>query len=200
MSDANFKNAALVLVDIQNDFCPGGALAVRDGDEIVPIVNQLILHFPVVVATLDWHPADHCSFRVQGGPWPPHCVQGSRGAELHPDLDTSRITFNVRKAFTRDKDEYSEFAGVDEKGRSLRELLRNVKQLYFVGLATDYCVRATALDALKLGYEVFVVTDAVRAVNVKPGDGKRALAEMERAGAHLGTSAELLGRGSANSS
>jgi nicotinamidase/pyrazinamidase len=192
MSDANFKNAALVLVDIQNDFCPGGALAVRDGDEIVPIVNQLIPHFPVVVATLDWHPADHCSFRVQGGPWPPHCVQGSRGAELHPDLDTSRITFNVRKAFTRDKDEYSEFAGVDEKGRSLRELLRNVKQLYFVGLATDYCVRATALDALKLGYEVFVVTDAVRAVNVKLGDGERALVEMKRAGVRLLKSKEVL--------
>ncbi|HUK82433.1 MAG TPA: bifunctional nicotinamidase/pyrazinamidase [Verrucomicrobiae bacterium] len=192
MSDANFKNAALVLVDIQNDFCPGGALAVRDGDKIVSVVNRLIPHFPVVVAARDWHPADHCSFKAQGGPWPPHCVLGSRGAELHPDLDATRITSNIRKAFTRDADSYSEFSGVDEMGRSLHALLRDVKQLYIVGLATDYCVRATALDALKLGYEVFVVTDAVRAVNVRPGDGEQALAEMERAGASLVKSKEVL--------
>lgn len=189
-----FNNAALLLVDIQNDFCPGGALAVRDGDAVVPVANRLMPLFPVVVATQDWHPTDHCSFRTQGGPWPPHCVQGSPGAELHRQLDSSHITFSVRKAFTRDADAYSEFAGVDENGRSLDELLRKrgVKRLFVVGLATDYCVRATVLDGLKLGYEVTVVTDGVRAVNVKPDDGATALKEMAAAGAKLVESKDLL--------
>jgi nicotinamidase/pyrazinamidase len=176
-------NAALILVDIQNDFCPGGALAVREGDQVVPVANALIPKFPVVVATQDWHPADHCSFKI----WPPHCVQGTPGAELHPKLDRSRVTFSVRKAFTRDADAYSEFSGVDEAGRRLDELLRRrgVKALYVVGLATDYCVRATVLDGLKLGYQVYVITDGIRAVNVKPDDGANALEEMATAGAKL---------------
>ena len=178
-----FDNAALILVDIQNDFCPGGALAVREGDQVVPVANRLIPKFPVVVVTQDWHPADHCSFKI----WPPHCVQNTPGAELHPQLDRSRIAFSVRKAFTPDADAYSEFSGVDEAGRGLDELLRSqgVKTLYVVGLATDYCVRATVLDGLKLGYEVNVVTDGVRAVNVKPEDGAKALDEMAKAGATL---------------
>jgi len=194
MSDARFNDSVLVLVDIQNDFCPGGALAVREGDQVVPVANRLIPRFPVVVTTQDWHPADHCSFKTQGGPWPPHCVQGSRGAELHPDLDQSRITFHVRKAFTRHADSYSEFAGADGQGRSLDDLLRKheVKRLYVVGLATDYCVRATVLDGLQHGYEVFVITDGIRAVNVHPDDGAKALAEMKQAGAHLVTSKEVL--------
>lgn len=184
-----FANAALILVDIQNDFCPGGALAVREGDQVVPVANRLIPKFPVVVATQDWHPVDHCSFKI----WPPHCVQGTRGAELHPALDASRITFSVRKAFTREADAYSEFSGVDENGRGLDELLRarGVTTLYIVGLATDYCVRATALDGLKLGYEVNVITDGVRGVNVKPDDDKKALEEMSKAGARLVASAKL---------
>src|SRR2546422_5009301 len=165
----NFDNAALILVDIQNDFCPGGALAVRGGDQIVPVANRLVPYFPVVIATQDWHPADHCSFKAEGGPWPPHCVQGSRGAALHADLDTRSVAHYVRKAFTRDADSYSEFGGVDEHGRNLDELLKahGVTMLHVVGLATDYCVRATVLDALKLGYEVYVVTNAMRAVNVQ---------------------------------
>jgi nicotinamidase/pyrazinamidase len=186
-------NVALILVDIQNDFCPGGALAVSEGDQVVPVANILMPKFPVVVATFDWHPADHCSFKTQGGPWPPHCVQGTSGAELHPKLDRSHITFSVRKAFTRDADAYSEFSGVDEAGHSLHELLRrhDVKTLFIVGLATDYCVRATVLDGLKLGYQIHVVTDGVRAVNVKPNDGAQALDEMAQAGARLITSPQV---------
>jgi nicotinamidase/pyrazinamidase len=184
-----FDNVALILVDIQNDFCPGGALAVRGGDQVVPVANRLIQTFPVVVATQDWHPADHCSFQT----WPPHCVQNTPGADLHPALDTSRITFSVRKAFTREADAYSEFSGVDEDGRGLDKLLRSraVKTLYVVGLATDYCVRATVLDGLKLGYEVNVITDGVRAVNVKPDDGANALDEMAKAGATLVNSQQV---------
>ena len=185
-----FDNAALILVDIQNDFCPGGALAVREGDQVVPVVNRLIPKFPVVVATQDWHPPNHCSFKI----WPPHCVQNTPGAELHPALDKSRITFSARKAFTREADAYSGFSGVDEAGRGLDDLLRKrgIKRLYLVGLATDYCVRATVLDGLKLGYEVNVITDGVRAVNVKPDDGATALDEMARTGAKLVVSASLL--------
>lgn len=177
-----FDNAALILVDIQNDFCPGGALAVRDGDQVVPVANRLSPKFPVVVATQDWHPANHCSFKI----WPPHCVQDTPGAELHRDLDQSRITCRVRKGFARDEDSYSGFPGLDEV---LRE--HGVKELFVVGLATDYCVRATVLDGLKLGYEVNVVTDGVRAVDVKPGDGAKALAQMAEAGAALLESAAV---------
>ena len=189
-----FKDAALILVDIQNDFCPGGALAVAEGEQIVPVVNRLMPHFRLVVSTLDWHPANHVSFREQGGPWPPHCVQNTFGAELHPALDRAPIAHTFRKASTADRDAYSEFEGVDEQQRSLDDYLksRGVRRVYVVGLATDYCVRATALDALRFGYETYVVTDAVRAVNVQPDDGAKALAEMQDSGAHLVTSTALL--------
>ena len=189
-----FKDAALILVDIQNDFCPGGALAVAEGDQVVAVVNRLMPRFPLVVSTLDWHPANHVSFREQGGPWPPHCVQQTFGAELHPALDRAPIAHTFRKASTADRDAYSEFEGTDDRQRSLDEYLksRGVRRVYLVGLATDYCVRATALDALRLGYETYVVTDAVRAVNVQPDDGAKALAEMRATGAHLVTSNALL--------
>ncbi|MGD0649601.1 MAG: bifunctional nicotinamidase/pyrazinamidase [Verrucomicrobiia bacterium] len=187
------NDTALILVDIQNDFCPGGALAVREGDKIVPVVNRLIPLFHWILATQDWHPVDHCSFKAQGGPWPPHCVRGTRGAELHPALDKSRITHFVRKAFAQDADSYSEFSGFDEPGRSLDELLKShdATTLYIVGLATDYCVRATVLDGLNRGYIVYAVTDAMRAVEVIPGDGETALREMAGAGAHLVTSEQI---------
>jgi len=192
--NARFFNAALIVVDVQNDFCPGGALPVPDGDQVVAVINRLLPLFPLVVAGMDWHPADHCSFRAQGGPWPPHCVQGTFGAELHPGLDYHRMTHIVRKASRRDRESYSEFDGRDEQGRSLKELLARsrVQTLYLTGLATDYCVRATALDARQRGYDVFVITDAVRAVNVKPGDGEQALREMAVAGARLVTSQEVV--------
>jgi nicotinamidase/pyrazinamidase len=197
MMNKGLKDAALVLVDIQNDFCPGGALAVAEGDQIVGVVNRLIPEFPLVISTQDWHPANHISFKDQGGPWPPHCVQGTRGAELHPALNTGRIVNYFRKASSQNKDAYSEFEGVDEAGRTLDEMLksRRVSRLYVAGLATDYCVLATVLDGLKNGYEVYAITDAVRAVNVEPDDGQKALERMAREGARLVTSDEIL-RGS----
>ena len=184
------QESALILVDIQNDFCPGGALAVNEGDRIVPIVNRLISRFPLVISTQDWHPANHISFEAQGGPWPAHCVQGTAGAELHPDLKTDTVALYFRKASSPDKDDYSEFAGKDEQGRSLDEVLKDygVKTIYIVGLATDYCVLETVLDGLKYGYEVYAVTDAMRAVNVNPDDEEKALYKMASSGAHLVTS------------
>ena len=187
-------DAALILVDIQNDFCPGGALAVNEGDQIVPVVNRLMPRFPLVLSTQDWHPVNHISFRERGGPWPPHCVQGTRGAELHSDLKTDTIAHYFRKASSPDNDDYSEFAGKDDRGRALDEILRSygVKKVYVAGLATDYCVLETVLDGLKHGYEVYAVTDAMRAVNVNAADGEEALQTMSSRGAHLVTSDEVL--------
>jgi nicotinamidase/pyrazinamidase len=191
------KDSALILVDIQNDFCPGGALAVAEGDRIVEPVNRLMPHFPLVISTQDWHPANHVSFKAQGGPWPPHCVQGTRGAELHPALETQTIAHYLRKASSPDKDDYSEFEGKDDQGRSLDQVLKshNVKRIFAAGLATDYCVLATVLDGLKLGYEVVAITDSMRAVNVEPEDGARALRQMSEAGANLVTSDDILENG-----
>jgi nicotinamidase-related amidase len=191
---SQLQHAALILVDIQNDFCPGGALAVNEGDQIVPIVNRLMSRFPLVISTQDWHPPDHVSFRERGGPWPPHCVQGTRGAELHPDLKTDTIAHYFHKASSPDTDDYSEFAGKDERGRTLDQVLRDpgTRKLYVVGLATDYCVLETVLDGLKLGYEVFAVRDAMRAVNVNSADGEQALKKMSDSGATLVTSDEVL--------
>ena len=191
------KHSALILVDIQNDFCPGGALAVAEGDRIVDPVNRLMPHFPLVISTQDWHPANHVSFKAQGGPWPPHCVQGTRGAELHPALETQTIAHYLRKASSPGKDDYSEFEGKDDQGRSLDQVLKshNVKRIFAAGLATDYCVLATVLDGLKLGYEVVAITDSMRAVNVEPEDGARALRQMSEAGASLVTSDDILESG-----
>ena len=187
-------DSALVLVDIQNDFCPGGALAVAEGDKTVDVANRLMPHFPLVVSTQDWHPVNHVSFKERGGPWPPHCVQGTPGAELHPALNRTPIAHYFFKASSADKDAYSEFEGRDEAGHSLNEVLRGygVTKLYVAGLATDYCVRATVLDGVSLGYQVYVCTDGVRAVNVDPRDGEKALNEMSKAGVRLVTSAEIL--------
>ena len=193
----DLQNSALILVDIQNDFCPGGALAVEEGDQIVEVVNRLMPLFPLVISTQDWHPARHISFKAQGGPWPPHCVQFTRGAELHPALNTQPIAHYLRKAASPGKDDYSEFEGKDDQGRSLDQVLRSqdVKRIFAVGLATDYCVLATVLDGLKLGYEVVAVTDAMRAVNVEPEDGDKALRQMAEAGAQLTTSDQILQSG-----
>jgi nicotinamidase/pyrazinamidase len=192
---SKFGSSALVLVDIQNDFCPGGALAVAEGDKIVEIVNRLVPEFQLIISTQDWHPADHISFKEQGGPWPPHCVQGTAGAELHAVLDQTRIGYYFRKASSQSKDAYSEFEGTDDDGRTLDQALKSsgIERIYVVGLATDYCVKATVLDGIKLGYDVYVVTDAVRAVNVAPDDGEKALKEMASAGAHLVTSDQIIG-------
>lgn len=152
---------ALIIVDVQNDFCPGGALAVAAGDDVVPILNRLAPHFGTVVATQDWHPADHRSFASQGGPWPVHCVAETPGAALHPALDREPIDLLIRKATTAQDEAYSGFDGTDLASQ-LRQ--RGVRRVYVAGLALDYCVDATALDARRAGFETYVIRDATRAV------------------------------------
>lgn len=173
---------AFIMTDIQNDFCPGGALAVPEGDTIIQPVNSTARLFSTVVATQDWHPSDHCSFKQQGGPWPPHCIQNTWGSELHPLVDKKRIGFRIRKAQHRDRDAYSGF-----QETPLEEELkkRGVKRLFFSGLATDYCVKRTALDAIKRGFVAIVLTDLVRAINLRPNDEKKALEDMTEAGVLL---------------
>ena len=179
---------ALVIVDVQNDFTTGGALAVPDGDAVVAPLNSLGARFDVVFATRDWHPPDHQSFVEQGGPWPPHCVQGTAGAELHPGLDRSRIDEVVDAGDRADVEGYSAFDGTDFESR-LRS--RGVDSLVVGGLATDYCVRATALDARAVGFDVKLVTDAIRGIEAQPGDVERALVDMQEAGVELVTVEDL---------
>jgi nicotinamidase/pyrazinamidase len=172
---------ALVIVDFQNDFTPGGALAVPEGDTIAAKLNALAASgdYDLVVATRDWHPADHSSFAEQGGPWPVHCVAGTQGAQLHADLDRTRIDITVDKGQDVKTDGYSGFEGTD-----LEEILRErgVTQVTVVGLATDYCVKNTALDALRAGFAVTVDSSAARGVEVEAGDSERALEEVRAAG------------------
>lgn len=182
---------ALIMVDTQVDFCPGGALAVADGDQVVPVLNRVQPLFRTVVATRDWHPAGHCSFREQGGAWPPHCVQGTPGAEYHPDLDLSRVAVQVIKADTVEVESFDNFAGTPDLAAELRA--RGVTRVFVGGLATEYCVKNTVLGALQRGFETVALTDAMRAVDVKPGDGERALRDMAQAGAVLTTSKALAG-------
>ena len=172
---------ALVIVDFQNDFTPGGALAVPDGDKIADRVNELAASgdFDLVVATRDWHPPNHGSFAEQGGPWPVHCVAGSEGAQLHPALDQSKVDVIVDKGQSPDTDGYSGFEGTELESL-LRE--RGITHVTVVGLATDYCVKNTALDALRKGFHVTVDTAAVRGVDVHEGDSERALDEIRAAG------------------
>jgi nicotinamidase/pyrazinamidase len=176
---------ALLVIDFQNDFCPGGALAVPHGDEIAPRVNELIDsgRFDLVVATRDWHPPNHNSFEAQGGPWPPHCVQGTDGAELHPSLDRSKIDVVVDAGYRPELEGYSGFEATDLE-QELRE--RGIERVTVVGLATDYCVRATALDALRDGLDVTVDPEGVRGIDVQRGDSQRALDELREAGASVG--------------
>lgn len=175
---------ALILVDVQLDFLPGGSLAVPRGDEVVPALNRYIAVFRgltlPVVATRDWHPPDHCSFRAQGGPWPPHCVAGSAGAHFATLLDLPCEAHIVSKATSRDRDAYSGF-----EGTGLDDWLRRAgaSRVFVGGLATDYCVLNTVRDALRFGYATFLLLDAVRAVDVAAGDGARAIDEMRRLGA-----------------
>ena len=178
------RGDALPVVDVQVDFLPGGNLAVREGDAVVAPLNGWIARFEAaglpVFATRDWHPADHCSFRAQGGIWPAHCVAGTRGAEFADALALPRAVRIVSKAARNDADAYSGFEGTDLDAR-LRAA--GVRRIFVGGLATDYCVVNTVADALKLGYAVIVLVDAIRAVDVKPGDGERAIAAMFAAGA-----------------
>lgn len=184
------KNSALIVVDVQNDFCPGGALAVPRGDEVVSIINRLInLDFSLVVVTQDWHPDRHCSFIENGGLWPKHCVAGTIGADLRLDLTLAkRECVLIRKGTELYKDAYSGF-----EGTGLEKTLNDVgiKRVFVCGLATDYCVKATALDAKKAGFETFVIIDACRGVNVKKGDVARAVKEMRKAGIKIIASKDI---------
>jgi nicotinamidase/pyrazinamidase len=201
---------ALLLIDLQYDFCPGGALAVARGDETIPVANRLIPRFTTIVATQDWHPKDHGSFAVNhpgvkpydlgelaGLPqvmWPAHCVQGTRGAELHKKLDRNLITEVFRKGTDPAIDSYSGFYdNGHRKSTGLGDWLkaRDAEELVILGLATDYCVKFTALDARQLGFNVTVVSDGCRGVNLDPADSDKAFAEMRAAGATVVDSAAI---------
>ncbi|HEX2084338.1 MAG TPA: nicotinamidase [Solirubrobacteraceae bacterium] len=175
---------ALVVVDFQNDFTPGGALPVPDGDAIAPRVQELLDddRFDLVVATRDWHPPHHGSFQAQGGPWPPHCVQRTPGAELHPAVPRERVDVVLDKGQDPGTDGYSAFDGTGF-GDLLRD--RGVHRLTLVGLATDYCVKNTALDALREGFDVEIDRKGVRGIDVTPGDVERAIAEVTAAGGRV---------------
>ena len=179
---------ALVIVDVQNDFIPGGALPVPEGEAVIEPLNRLARAYNTVFATRDWHPPDHHSFEPEGGPWPVHCVQGTEGAELHPDLDRSQIDDVVDKGDRRGVEGYSAFDGTDFEQR-LRE--RGIDSLAIGGLAENICVRWTALEARHLGFGVKLVEDATRGIDVEEGDTDRALEEMRAAGVQLVRSGEL---------
>jgi nicotinamidase/pyrazinamidase len=176
--------SALIIVDVQNDFCPGGALPVPEGNLVVPVLNRYIRRFQdagaPVVATRDWHPQTHCSFKEHGGIWPPHCIQESDGAAFHPELALPSDVLVISKANTPDTDAYSGFQGT-ELAWELRQ--RGVERVFVGGLATDYCVKSTVLDALREGFQAFFLADASRGVDVSPGDSRRAVEEMTAAGA-----------------
>jgi nicotinamidase/pyrazinamidase len=177
---------ALVIVDVQNEFCPGGALEVPEGDQVVPVLNRWIKRArrarALIVATRDWHPPDHMSFAAQGGPWPVHCVQETPGAAFHPDLTLPEDTVIISKGMAPEDEGYSGFEGTD-----LAQRLKDagVRRLWVGGLALDYCVRATVLGGLEAGFEVHLIGDATRAVNLSPDDGRIAIQRMRSAGARI---------------
>lgn len=202
---------ALVMVDLQNDFCSGGNLAVPEGEAVVPIANRLQKEFDLVIATQDWHPNDHMSFAANHAGhsvgdvvlvdnisqvlWPKHCVQESQGAAFHPQLETQKISKIVHKGADKKVDSYSAFYdNAHQRSTGLGEHLRSlgVNDIYIMGLATDYCVKFSALDAIKLGFRVFVVLDACRGVGLKEHDIEKAVAEMRQAGVNMLNSEDLI--------
>jgi len=192
-SEAIETRDALLIIDIQNDFLPGGSLAVSGSEQIIPAINRCIEKFNTlghpIFLTRDWHPVDHWSFAGQGGPWPPHCVAGTVGAEFSTSLLQPKTVQVISKGVRRDSEGYSDFEAPDLPAKLERA---GIRRLFVAGLATDYCVLRTVLDALKLGYQVFLLQDAVRAVNVKPDDGDRALQAMRQNGAQLISSDQIL--------
>lgn len=183
------RRAALLVVDVQVDFCPGGSLAVPDGDQVLAPLNRYLGLFSELGSTVfvsrDWHPPTSKHFRGNGGNWPPHCIQGTAGAAFHPRLRLPEGTIVVSKGMADWDDGYSAMAGVTENGTQLTMLLRRMAldRLYVGGLATDYCVKQTVLEALKEGFAVTLLTDAIRGVDLEPGDSQRALKAMLEAGA-----------------
>jgi nicotinamidase/pyrazinamidase len=182
---------ALLLVDPQNDFCPGGSLPVPDGDAVMPVLNRWAdvaraAGVPIFVSR-DWHPQRTTHFKEFGGVWPPHCVMGTRGAEFHPELRVPPEATVISKGMGEAEDAYSAFQARDDAGALLAELLRrrSVRRLYVMGLATDYCVKASAVGGIEAGLHVTVVPDGMRAVNLQPNDGDQAVAEMRQAGVEV---------------
>ncbi|MBC7236089.1 MAG: nicotinamidase [Chloroflexi bacterium] len=189
--------SALLIVDMQNDFLPGGALAVPGGDVLIPVLNEYIrlaieAGLPVI-ATRDWHPEQTAHFTSGGGKWPPHCVQNTWGAKFHPDLAYSDKVLILSKGMDPQADSYSAFDAQDDRGRPLAQVLSDlgIEHLYIGGLALDYCVRASALDALQRGLGVTLLIDATRAVNLEIHDGEKALEDIVRAGGNVATIEQL---------
>lgn len=186
------KRDALIIVDVQRDFCPGGTLPVPNGDAVVPVLNGYIKIFgkagASIYATRDWHPPNHASFKEKGGIWPTHCVQGTEGAKFHPELELPKVAVVVSKATDPEKDAYSGF-----ESTNLKEELegKEIKRVFIGGLATDYCVKSTILDAIKQGFETVLLQDAIRGVNLKPHDAERAIKGMVAAGAKKATLHDL---------
>jgi nicotinamidase/pyrazinamidase len=187
------KTDALIVVDVQNDFCPGGALPVPEGDQIIPAINEYITIFKKanagVFATRDWHPPNHVSFKAQGGPWPPHCIQNTQGAEFHPDLKLPADTTVVSKATNPLKEAYS---GFDDTNLSETLQKQGVTRVFVGGLATDYCVKNTVLDASKLGFETVLLSDATAAINAQQGDAAKAVNAMTKNGTQQATLKDLI--------
>jgi nicotinamidase/pyrazinamidase len=179
---------ALLLVDVQNDFCPGGSLAVKDGDQVVPVLNQYTARFRAqnapVFASRDWHPKETKHFKIYGGVWPIHCVAETHGAAFHAGLDTQGAHI-LSKGMDPNKDSYSAFQAYDAEGTPFLDVLQKlgIKTLYIGGLATDYCIKASVLDALQAGFSVKLLLDGSRGVEANPGDCAHAIEEMVRAGA-----------------
>jgi nicotinamidase/pyrazinamidase len=180
---------ALLIVDMQNDFCPGGALAVKEGDKIVPVLNKYIKFFVreklPIFASRDWHPKETKHFKQYGGLWPKHCIQNTEGAMFHPGLKLPKEAIVLSKGIDPNKDSYSAFQAVDSNGTDFLPLLKalGIKELFIGGLATDYCVKSTVLDGLKAGFKVNLLVDAIKGVNIRPKDSEEAIEEMVARGA-----------------
>ncbi|HCX97098.1 MAG: bifunctional nicotinamidase/pyrazinamidase [Spirochaetia bacterium] len=204
--------SALIVVDIQNDFCPGGVLAVPDGDAIIPAANSLLAAYPISVLTQDWHPLNHCSFAsakslppfsldTSAEPpnvlWPDHCVAGTKGADFHPALQSWKARFIIRKGTRKELDSYSAFFendGVTPTGLSGLLSSLGIQRVLVCGLATDYCVKATALDARRVGFKVVIVEDAIKGIDTNPGDIDKAKKQMRDAGCMFVQTYELLAK------
>ena len=186
------RRDALIIVDVQNDFCPGGALPVEQGDRIIPTLNKYIEKFKkaeaTIFATRDWHPPNHISFKQFGGPWPRHCVRRTKGAEFHPDLKLPEDVIVISKATDPSRESYSGFDGTKLE-QELKK--REIKRLFVGGLATDYCVKRTVLDGLTAGFKTILLVDATKGINNKTNDSEEAIKEMIRNGARTITIQEI---------
>jgi nicotinamidase/pyrazinamidase len=186
-TENKLKDSALLIIDVQNDFCPGGALAVKEGDKIIPAINKMAKEFNMVIASKDWHQDSTVHFNS----WPVHCVRGTKGAELHKDIDTTLIDKIILKGTENSDDGYSAF---EATSINLKDFLTEskIKTVYVTGLATDYCVKRTVLDALRYGFVTYIVTDAIKGVNIDPTDSETAIKEMTEAGCKVISSEDIV--------